>query len=217
MSEFVHARPAQKVNAAVFCAGAIALLAWAAFADHLRLNIERENGAVLAGLWRQLRFFTETTNIYVAALFSVMALRWPAGASRQVLGGLVLSVTLVALVYWGILYNPMQPRTPWNAAFNYLIHGGIPAAVAAYYIACAHRTPMSWPDCLQWAVYPLCYLIYALVRGQFDGRYPYFFLDPGKIGPGFVALSVGAITAAYIAAGAALIAHDHWHPTRPAS
>ena len=208
MSEFVHARPAQKVNAAVFCAGAIALLAWAAFADHLRLNIERENGAVLAGLWRQLRFFTETTNIYVAALFSVMALRWPAGASRQVLGGLVLSVTLVALVYWGILYNPMQPRTPWNAAFNYLIHGGIPLAVVAYYFAYAVRTPLSWSACLRWAIYPLCYLVYAIARGLLDGRFAYFFLDPGRIGVANVVMSVSAIAAGYIASGAALIAWE---------
>ena len=193
---------------AVLGAAIIALLAWAAFADHVRLNTQREGGVMLAGLWRQLRYFTETTNIYVAVLFSWIALRGPAVASRQKLGGLVLSVALVAIIYWGILYSYQQSRTLWDQVFNVLIHGAIPAAVIAYYFTCATRTPLTRSDCVRWTLYPLAYLVYGLARGLLDGRYPYFFLDPGRIGVTNVAFSVIAIAILFITAGSALIAWE---------
>ena len=193
---------------AVWCAAAISVLAWIAFADKLRLNIERENGLFLQGLWRQLRFFTETTNIYVAVLFGAIALGRPGAASRRSLGGLVLAVILVALVYWLILHGATRNRSLWDAAFNVLIHGAIPATVVGYYIALAEPAVLTRTDALRWAVYPLGYLAYAVARGTMDGRLPYFFLDPARIGVVNVLVSVTAISAGFVLAGLALVAWE---------
>lgn len=193
---------------AVWCAAAISVLAWVAFADKLRLNIERENGIFLQGLWRQLRFFTETTNIYVAVLFGLIALRRPGAGSRRSLGGLVLAVILVALVYWLILHGATRNRSSWDAGFNLLIHGAIPAAVVCYYVALAEPAVLTRSDALRWAIYPVGYLVYAVARGTMDGRLPYFFLDPARIGVANVLLSVAAIEMGFVLAGLALVAWE---------
>jgi hypothetical protein len=214
MSGTVHAHVSRKDRFAVWCAGFIAVLAWVAFADHWRLNVERENGVMLAGLWRQLRFFTETTNVFVAVVFSLIALQWPRFASRRTLGGLALAVTLVAIVYWLVLHGATRNRSAWDASINILIHGAIPAAVVGYYVGLAEPGALTMTDAVRWAVYPVGYLAYAIGRGFFDGRLPYFFLDPARIGLAKVLLSTAAITVSFVGAGWLLVA---WERRKTAS
>jgi hypothetical protein len=61
-----------------------------------------------------------------------------------------------------------------------------------------------------WLIYPLVYLVYALIRGAIVGFYPYPFLDPraglhtaGSYGA--VALYCVAIFVAFLVVGAVLI------------
>ena len=49
--------------------------------------------------------------------------------------------------------------------------------------------------------YPLAYFTYAIARGASDGRYPYPFMDVGKIGAVQTALNAAAIAAAFVIAG----------------
>jgi len=59
----------------------------------------------------------------------------------------------------------------------------------------------------RWAVYPLVYLIYALVRGTADGKFAYPFLDYTQ-GVAQTAVTVLLILLAFVAGGFALVWAD---------
>ena len=65
---------------------------------------------------------------------------------------------------------------------------------------------------LVWAAYPVAYFAYALTRGHFDGRYPYPFMDVGKIGWTQTALNAGGIALGFMLAGYVLVWIDSWRP-----
>jgi len=44
------------------------------------------------------------------------------------------------------------------------------------------KAKLRWRVVLGWLVYPLAYMIFAVVRGSLVGRYPYPFLDAGTLG-----------------------------------
>ena len=62
------------------------------------------------------------------------------------------------------------------------------------------------------ALYPLVYFAYVLVRGAEDGKYPYPFLDVGKLGWVQTGLNAGGIAMAFILAGFLLVWIDRWRP-----
>ena len=65
---------------------------------------------------------------------------------------------------------------------------------------------------LWWATYPLLYFAYAVARGQAGGRYPYPFMDVGKLGWPQTLLNAGGIAMAFLIAGFLLVWFDGWRP-----
>ena len=59
---------------------------------------------------------------------------------------------------------------------------------------------------------PLVYFVYALARGHADDRYPYPFIDVGKLGWLQTALNAAGIALGFILAGFALVWIDSWRP-----
>jgi hypothetical protein len=59
-----------------------------------------------------------------------------------------------------------------------------------------------------WLLFPATYLGYALVRGSFEGRYPYPFIDIGKIGLERALSNSAAIGAAFVFGGYLLVFVD---------
>jgi hypothetical protein len=69
----------------------------------------------------------------------------------------------------------------------------------------APKSPLTRWHPLRWAVLPLIYCIYALVRGRMTGTYPYPFIDVGILGPAQTALNVVGLTAGFVAGGYVLL------------
>ena len=67
---------------------------------------------------------------------------------------------------------------------------------------------LKWADAALLVIWPLAYCAYALTRGAFDGWYAYYFLDPTRAGPGALALSIAAQSAAFLACALAFVALD---------
>jgi hypothetical protein len=59
------------------------------------------------------------------------------------------------------------------------------------------------------ALWPTAYTIYALVRGQFDGFYAYFFMDPTAMPWGQLTLNVAGLCAVFIAGAFVFVGIDH--------
>jgi hypothetical protein len=66
------------------------------------------------------------------------------------------------------------------------------------------------------ALSPLGYLAYAMARGAADGWYAYWFLDPSRLSPADMAVSIAALLAAFCLIAAALILADRLLARGPA-
>jgi len=157
---------------------------------------------VLLTLWVLARFFTIISNLAVAVAMTRIALG--GRVSPFVLGGLTLAILLVGIVYL-ILLRGLHPLSGPALLANHLLHYVSPVAMAAYWLLFVPHGRLRWSDPLLWMLFPLTYFIYAIARGEIDGRYPYPFLDAGKIGLGQTVINGLAIAAGFIPFGLAVV------------
>lgn len=188
-------------------AGAGAALTCAALLLQYWLQFEAMPGASpLAVTWRYFGYFTILTNALVFAVWAAAALG--AGArTRPILQGMTLTnIVMVGLIYHLLLAGTWHPEgAQWLADF--IVHTITPLMFVFYWIARPHGA-LKWWNAVIFVLFPLAYCIYALVRGAIDGWYAYWFLDPGTTPLPLLALSIAAQSAAFVAAGLAVVALD---------
>lgn len=124
--------------------------------------------------------------------------------SREwLLGGTLLRL-LVGIVY-ALLLRGLRELTAGSELANVLLHQVTPFAATVFWLAFVRKGALRWRDPLLWALYPLGYFLYALARGAIDGRYPYPFINLTEIGLPRTLEDAGAIAAAFVIAGEALV------------
>ncbi|EPX87005.1 Pr6Pr family membrane protein [Salipiger mucosus] len=180
----------------------IAALALAALAAQAVVTA-RENPAFTPPevLWRLVRYFTILTNALVAGTFGWMAARGRM-AGRAWLGGLALWIGIVAVVYHLLLARELSGLA---ALADAGLHTVVPLLVVGFWLAAAPKRGLALRDAGLWLLWPLVYVGYALLRGQGEGVYPYFFVDPGEIGWAGVARWSGILCLGFFTAGAAQV------------
>ena len=166
-------------TAARIVAALIAFLAWIGLAIQFVISYGVD-GSIRATLATLLWFFTITTNLLVAIVFTRTALR-PESVSPSLTAATNLFILLVGVVY-GLLLHGLTELNGGSAAANVLLHMATPIAVPLFWLAFTPKGLLNKRDPLLWALYPLGYLFYALLRGQFTHRYPYPFLNVNELG-----------------------------------
>jgi hypothetical protein len=189
-------------------AALVAIVCWAGLAVQFSSTYGNQHD-VLASLWVLARFFTIITNLLLAVAMTMAATggRVPA----IVLGGLTLAILFVGVIYATLLQN-LYHLTGGARVADILLHKVSPALMALWWLLFAPRKRLKWSAPLWWSLYPLGYLAYALGRGRLDGRYPYPFIDLGRLGWLQTALNSGGIALAFIIAGLTLVWIDSWRP-----
>jgi hypothetical protein len=157
-------------------------------------------GSFPAATWHLLLFFTITTNLGVAATFTGVALGRPSFGAPVLLGGVTLSILLVGLIY-SLLLAGTVVLTGGDKFANVIMHYAVPILTPLFWLAYAPKGGLRARDPLIWALYPLTYLAYALVRGAVEGKYLYGFLDVGKIGWMATTSNAAAIAVGFLLAG----------------
>ena len=185
-----------KVAAAV-----VALICWAALGIRLWETYE-DNGDLASSLWILARFFTILTNFAVAIAMPFAA--FEKRLSDFLLGGLALSVMLVGIVYVTLLQHLYHLQGMELLADN-LMHKVAPVAMTIFWFTCPPHGGLKWTAPLWWSLFPIVYVAYALVRGSFDGVYPYPFVDVGKLGYAQTLLNAAMIAAAFLVTGLVLV------------
>lgn len=111
----------------------------------------------------------------------------------------ILTNTVVAVVFARAALGGARPSARASAALTLL-----------WWLVYAPKGGLGLRAPLYWVVWPLLYSGYALLRGTFDGVYPYYFLDLPKLGmagllqeTGIVAL--GFLVFGYLLAGVARV------------
>ncbi|NEU12246.1 hypothetical protein G3T14_08880 [Methylobacterium sp. BTF04] len=183
---------------------AIALVAGIGLVIQLVAIVNRI-GSLPSAIWEMGRYFTVLTNFLVAILFSGIA----AGLRMKprLIAGITLAILLVGIVYATLLQG-LQTLSGGDAVADVLLHWVTPVLVPLFWFAFTPKGGLRPIDPLLWALYPVTYLGYALIRGAAEGRYAYPFIDVPALGWGPVLLNVGAIALGFVATGHACVRID---------
>lgn len=183
----------------------IAAIAWVGLGIHIGAQW-RLSGSLLGGLWVLADYFTVTTNLIVALAFTLHALR-KGGVGPRLLGFVTINIALVGVIY-ALLLHGLVELTAGAAVANVLLHMVTPVLVPIFWLFCVRRGALDMRDPLVWAIYPIAYLLYALIRGAAQGHFAYPFIDYVKYGIPQVTMTVIVITVAYLAVGALMVLLD---------
>jgi hypothetical protein len=180
-------------------AGVIALIAWAGLVVQL-MAVTEQVGSVGEALWVILRYFTVVTNLLTAVVLTGVALGRPSCQSPSLLGLMTLSILFVGAVYV-ILLRGLVELSGGALIANIITHYIVPSLTPLFWLLFAPKAALRWHDPLLWAIYPLVYFAYALIRGASDGKYPYPFMDIPIVGWPSALITVAIILVAYLAVG----------------
>jgi hypothetical protein len=189
-------------------AAVVALICWAGLAIQFSATYAGQHD-VAATLWVIARYFTVLTNLAVALIMTAVAIGRK--VSPFVLGGLALAILLVGIVYMTLLRGLVELSGGALLA-DTLLHKVSPIAMTLWWLFFAPRARLNRGDPVLWALYPLIYFAYALIRGQIDGRYPYPFMNVARLGWTQTAINAGGIAMAFILGGFLLVWIDSWRP-----
>ena len=189
-------------------AAIVALICWAGLAIQFSATYANQHDVVTT-LWILVRFFTVLTNLALAIIMTWVAIG--RRISPFLLGGITLAILLVGVVYMTLLRRLIEFSGGALLA-DTLLHKVSPVAMALWWLFFAPRAKLKKSGPIWWAAYPLAYFVSALVRGHYEGKYPYPFMDLGKLGPVQTAINAGGIAMAFILAGFVLVWIDSWRP-----
>jgi len=189
-------------------AALVAIICWAGLAIQFSATFANQHH-LIPTLWVLLRFFTVITNFIVAVAMTLEATgrRLP----PFVLGGATISILLVGIVYMTLLRG-LVALSGGALVADILLHKVSPVAMTLWWLLFAPRARLKSSAPLWWASYPLLYFAYAVARGQAGDRYPYPFMDVGKLGWPQTLINAGGIAMAFLIAGFLLVWFDGWRP-----
>lgn len=178
-----------------------------------------------------LSYFTIWTNILVAVVFAlsaVRAFRREPDVGPLWRGGVLLFILVTGLVFHLVLANPASPfnviedldkLTGARAVANQLLHTVTPVGAVLDFLLLTAPRRLRPRHAAQWLAYPLAYVVFALIRGALlapgaRGRYTYPFIDVAQYGYARVTLNSVILGIAFYALGLALVAADRYRPPR---
>ena len=188
-------------------AGCIAAVAWLGLVIQC-VSTFQGNHSVSLTLWIVFAYFTILTNLLVAVVFTALAVERTRLRAPWVVAGTMLSILLVGIIYALLLHGKTE-LSGGSAVANVLNHMATPVLIPLFWIIFTPKGQLRWSHPLVWAIYPLAYLAYSLIRGGQTGKYPYPFLDPGLVGWRQTMLSNLAIAVAFLICSYTLVALDH--------
>ncbi len=181
---------------------AVAAAAWTGLVVQLIASTGL-TGSVGQAIWTMARYFTVITNLFVAGLFTALALGHD--ARPKLVGMVTLAILLVGIVYATMLHGLIE-LSGGAALADFILHSVTPLAVPLWWLTFAPRGGLGWRDPWHWALLPLVYFAYALARGAIEGRYAYPFMDVGSLGWPAVLSNAALMAAGFVMGGYGLVA-----------
>lgn len=190
-------------------AAIVAATGWFALGLQLWLLLgttRASGGTVVDALWQYLSFFTVLTNLFIAVVATATVFR--PDAERGLAGGMARGCATTAIVVVGISYhlllrNVWDPQG-WQLVADVSLHYVMPILGLLWWLWLPPQATLGRRALLVWAIYPLAYLVYALLRGAATGRYAYPFIDVAALGYPRVTINAVVLAAAFFAVGVLL-------------
>ena len=196
-------------------AAAAALAGWAGLAiqQYLIFYSRWSTGAsLLGGLINFFSFFTVLTNTLAVVVLSYAWVQRDSAAKRfflapAVSSGIAVSIVVVSLAYNLLLRHLWQPEG-FQFIADELLHDVMPLLFALYWWRCVPKGSLRFKHIGLWAIYPVVYFAYALLRGDLLGQYQYPFIDVGTLGYPQVFVNAGGILAGFVLVALAAVGLD---------
>ena len=174
-----------------------ALVAWFAILAQLYLIIANRETSVFNTLCRFLGYFTIDTNIIVALCFTAIAKRKDSLAGNFFSKPTTITAITVYISIVGIVYNVVL-RSTWNPQglqkiVDELLHSVIPVLFIFYWLIFVPIENLKWKNAILWLIYPVLYMIYALILGAVTKWYPYPFVDVNELGYNKALINAGGV------------------------
>ncbi len=196
-------------------AALFAFIGWFAVIAQYYLMIKNEQASVLETTNKFFSFFTILTNllvaIYFTSLLSTKDERSKFIVKPGTLTAITVFITVVGLVYQVSLRHLWQPKG-LQLIVDELLHSIIPVLVIIFWYLYETPKPIRYKQIAAWAIYPLLYLVYILIRGSFSGLYLYPFINVTTLGmskalvnAGMLLLVFAVISALFIFIGKLII------------
>jgi hypothetical protein len=179
-----------------------ALLGWGALILQFYLLMALRPASVPETVLRYFGYFTILTNILVALYYTILLLKPGAVLGRFFSSaGISIAITVyisfVGIAYQFLLRHLWHPQGLALIA-DELLHSVIPVLFVLYWFLFAQKRGLSWKNVPRWLLYPLSYLIYALIRGALSGWYPYPFIDVNRLGYPSVLINSACLLVGFI-------------------
>lgn len=180
-------------TSAKFIALIIAILGWFAIIAQLALMINNRQVPVGETLFRFFGFFTIDTNTIVAICFTAISLNKGRFFSRRSnVTAIAVYISVVGIVYNVILRSLWAP-TGLQKIIDELLHSVIPVLVILFWLLFVSTEQVKWKNAFTWLLYPIVYMIYALIHGAITDWYPYPFVDVTKLGYTEALINAGGV------------------------
>ena len=183
-------------------AACIAAAAWGGLGVQFAVTYGA-TGGVLVALGTIFGYFTITTNLLVAVVFTCVAIRRESVGS-WVIAGTVLSILMVGVVYVLLLHGTVE-LSGGSSVANTLTHFVTPALAPLFWIFFVRKGTLNWRHPVLWAIYPLAYLAYEMAHGAATGRYAYPFLNVMRLGWERTTVNALLIAVGFMACGWAMV------------
>ncbi|MEO9257528.1 MAG: Pr6Pr family membrane protein [Crocinitomicaceae bacterium] len=163
----------------------LVFIAWFAVIAQYVLMVQNRHVSIAEVSIRFLSFFTILTNIVVAIYFTCILLI--KNLDTKLIGkagtrtAIAIYITMVGSVYQLALRHVWQPEG-LQRIVDELLHSVIPILVIIFWAVYERTKTIKYFEMLKWSIFPLIYLGYILIRGDFSNFYPYPFVDVTEIG-----------------------------------
>ena len=204
--------------------GATSLIVWFALVLQLGLSITADSGSALFEstpdrIVNVFSFFTVLSNIAVAATTGLLAIRLHRDST---LFRVLRLDGLIAIAVTGVVFHltlaQLQELTGWSAVADFLLHTLSPILCTVGWLVFGPRGALSRRIVLLGVIAPVCWLVYALVRGALvqdrlgNDYYAYPFMSVHDHGFPIVLVNVSLVAVLFLAISFGALALDRRLP-----
>ncbi len=159
-----------------------ALIGWLSVIAQYYLMAKNTHIPLLETTIRFFSYFTILTNLIVAVYFTSQTFNIFSKIKKSgILTAITIYILIVGSIYQLLLRSAWDP-TGLQRITDELLHTIIPLLVLIYWYKYEKKSNLSYNQIPMWAIYPLLYLFYILIRGYSSAFYPYPFVNVTDLG-----------------------------------
>lgn len=156
-------------------------------------------------------FFTIQSNVLVGITSLLLAVD-PARSSTVF--AVFRLIAFVAIVITGIVYHSvlrgLLDLESWALVADHIIHTVVPIMAVVGWLVFGPRGQLSWRIAWLSVIFPICWMVFTMIRGEIVDYYPYPFVNVNAIGYAKVAVNSVWVAALYLGVASGATLFDRW-------